>query len=182
VTRAQARERLGVSPDEFVYLHVGRCRPYKGLEALMTAFPQVAPPAELIIAGKFSSSAYQREILARADTLAKVLVVPRSIADDELQLYLNACDCVVLPYRAVLTSGTALLALSFGRPVIAPDMGAMRDHVAPGSGILYDPAQPDGLLRAMQDIRSRRFDAEAIKGQAREFSWSRLAGLLLDMR
>jgi beta-1,4-mannosyltransferase len=50
--------------------------------------------------------------------------VPRA----EVQHLFVASDLVVLPYRRILNSGTVLLALSFGRPVLVPDLGAMREQ------------------------------------------------------
>jgi glycosyltransferase involved in cell wall biosynthesis len=40
---------------------------------------------------------------------------------------LGAADLIVLPYDHILQSGTALLALSFDRPVLVPDRGAMSE-------------------------------------------------------
>ena len=42
------------------------------------------------------------------------------VPDGEVQHYLLAADAVVLPFKEILTSGSAMLALSFGRPVVAP--------------------------------------------------------------
>ena len=47
----------------------------------------------------------------------------RYIPDAELQVWLRAADVVVLPFRDILTSGSAILALSFGRAVVAPALG-----------------------------------------------------------
>jgi len=38
---------------------------------------------------------------------------------------MNAADLVVLPYLDILNSGSAIWALSFGRPVLLPNRGAM---------------------------------------------------------
>jgi hypothetical protein len=46
---------------------------------------------------------------------------------DDMQLYLNAADLVVLPYGETLNSGAAILALSFDRPVLGPDRGAFAE-------------------------------------------------------
>jgi beta-1,4-mannosyltransferase len=62
------------------------------------------------------------------------------IPEDEMQLFLNAADLVVLPYRDVLNSGAALLALSFNTPVLTPDAGALpelREQVGPAWVKLY---------------------------------------------
>jgi beta-1,4-mannosyltransferase len=40
---------------------------------------------------------------------------------------LRAADLVVLPYREILNSGSAILALSFARPVLVPAQGAMTE-------------------------------------------------------
>ena len=42
-----------------------------------------------------------------------------------MQLFLNAADLLVFPYRDILNSGSALLGLSFDRPVLVPKLGAM---------------------------------------------------------
>jgi glycosyltransferase involved in cell wall biosynthesis len=180
VTAAESRARLNIGAEEFLYLHIGRCKPYKGLEALISAFRSTPPPARLLIAGKFSSTDYLEEIKAIASRTPNVQVVPHSIPDDELQVYLNAADCVALPYREILTSGTALLAMSFGRPVVAPDLGSMRDHVNEASGILYDAARADGLAQALNEVRTRRFEPSATVEHVRQFTWSDLATLLLQ--
>ena len=181
LTRAQSRTKLGLPANEFLYLFIGRCRPYKGLETLIEAFKRVSQPARLLIAGSFSPPQYLEGIASLAKRTPNVDLVPRSIPDEDMQLYLNAADCVVLPYRDVLTSGTALLALSFGRPVVAPDLGSIRDHVDAQSGELYAADQPLGLQGALQSVRSLTFDSSAIREHARKFTWSSLAGILLDI-
>jgi len=179
LTAMQSRAKLGIGANDFVYLHLGRCRPYKGLEALIDAFRSVAGPARLVIAGKFSSDSYLKQITAIAAAVPNVNLIPRAIPDDEIQVYLNASDCVVLPYREILTSGTALLALSFGRPVVAPNLGSMPDHVDAASGILYDSTRPDALAEAMRDVSARTFDPSATLKQARQFTWAAMADLVL---
>ncbi len=180
VSRDDSRRRLNVRPEEFVYLFVGLCKPYKGLEVLIEAFTHAPRPARLVIAGKFPSEQYLLQIASLVQATPGVELVPYFIPDRELQCYLNASDCVVLPYRSILTSGAAMLALSFGRPVVAPDLGAMRDHVDADCGLLYPAHEPQGLAQAMQQVRTRQFDPAAIMARARRFTWKHLAALLLD--
>ena len=47
--------------------------------------------------------------------------------DSRLGLMLRAADLVVLPYRAIQNSGSAILALSADRPVVVPALGAMTE-------------------------------------------------------
>ena len=181
ITRGESRARLNLPAGEFVYLFIGACRPYKGLESLIEAFAAMPRPARLLIAGKFTSPHYLDEIQALVRKTPAVELVPESIPDDELQLYLNAADCVVLPYRAILTSGTAMLAMSFGRPVVAPDLGGITDHLDFRCGLLYDADDPQGLTNALLRIRSLSFESAAIIENARRFGWSQLVGALLEV-
>jgi hypothetical protein len=50
----------------------------------------------------------------------------RWIPPREVSLLFAACDLVVLPYRRILNSGAARLAMTLGRPVLLPDLGLMR--------------------------------------------------------
>jgi len=63
---------------------------------------------------------------------------------------MNAADVVVLPYRHILSSGAALLAMSFGKPCIAPGIGCLADVLDASGAFLYDPKREAGLFESMQ--------------------------------
>ena len=46
-------------------------------------------------------------------------------ASDGIVAGFAAADLVVLPFREIMNSGSAVLALSFDRPVLVPEMGSM---------------------------------------------------------
>jgi len=96
-------------------------RPYKGLERILEVFPQVqAPEVSLLIRGHSSSRDYV-EGLARAAAADSRITFEAGFLDDaELVRSVTSCEIIVLPYRRVLNSGVALLALSLDRPVLAP--------------------------------------------------------------
>jgi glycosyltransferase involved in cell wall biosynthesis len=58
---------------------------------------------------------------------------------------------VVLPFRDILTSGSAILALSHGRPVIAPAMGCLPGTLPADATFLYDPDAEGALAGAMRE-------------------------------
>jgi glycosyltransferase involved in cell wall biosynthesis len=97
-----------------------------------------------------------------------------------VQNYVAAADALVLPYTEILTSGSAMLGLSFGIPVIVPDIGGMADVITEECGLLYDANAADGLFRSMNDIRSRKYSAPAIVQYARRFDWSISAEALVS--
>ncbi len=180
--RAQARALLGLRPEAFVYGFVGSCKPYKGLEELITAFGRQAGDCLLMIAGHFQSAHYLAEIRLRLAALpaGRVVLIERFLSDDEIYTHVAAIDALVLPFREVLTSGSLLLGLSFGTPVVAPRIGAVVDVMNQHTGVLYDPQQPQALAEAMQQVRSVRFDASQIIEHARTLTWNSAASALLD--
>lgn len=182
ISRAAARERLGIAAQDYVYAFVGTCKPYKNLEQLLRVFATVADGARLLVVGNFQSQQYLasiRELIASLPA-ARVQLEARFIDDAEMQVYLRAADSVMIPYREILTSGSAMLALGFARPVVVPRLGALVDLVDDSCGVLYDPDDPDGLRRAMAEIRGRSFDERAIQDRAREFRWEDAAQVVVD--
>lgn len=177
IPRAVARNRLRIEESSFMFLFVGLCRPYKNLEYLVRSHADLNDDSVLWIVGRFPSNTYYSAVRKSTDARNDGRVEIRNgfVSDDELQVYLNACDVVVIPYREVLTSGSVMLALSFGRPIIAPNIGALAEVVTEECGVLYDPSCEDGLHKAMLSARSRRFRCEAILERARCFSWRRSA-------
>ena len=85
--------------------------------------------------------------LARARSNPDVVVDARRLPADELSLPLRASDVIVLPYRDSLNSGALLLALSFGRPVIAAASPHVSETVGPDASITFDPEDRAALLR-----------------------------------
>jgi glycosyltransferase involved in cell wall biosynthesis len=178
IDRATARLRLGFQDGAQVFLFIGAVRRYKGIEQLIEAFAKVcAPNARLVIAGRPSDPgiALQLRLASAADP--RIALRLEFIPPDELQVYLRACDVVVLPFRDILTSGSAILALSFGRPVIAPSIGCIPETIPRDAGVLYDPADPEGLPRALLEAVSTDWSAieDSALARARELSWSSIA-------
>jgi len=97
-----------------------------------------------------------------------------------MQVYLRACDVLVTPYNEVLSSGSAILGLSFGRPVIAPAIGCLKDLIVEGCGFLYDPSQPDGLQDAMRAAMDVKFDEAHIMAEASKLDWRESAKIVVN--
>jgi beta-1,4-mannosyltransferase len=151
VSRAAAREKLAIKDSEVVFLFLGAVRPYKGVLELIDAFRTLATDhALLVIAGRPLNDDFARKIEIAGKALDNVRFHPGFVQDEEIQVYMNAADIVVLPYRHVLSSGAALLAMSFGKPCIAPAIGCLADVLDASGAFLYDPECEAGLLESMR--------------------------------
>jgi glycosyltransferase involved in cell wall biosynthesis len=126
ITRADARTELGIDSERTVLVSVGQIRPYKNLPGLIDAARGVEDPLLLLgIAGKPDGEASAARLRTGASADPRVRLELERLDDARMAAWLRAADAVVLPYRRILNSGSAILALSAGRPVIAPAIGAM---------------------------------------------------------
>jgi len=169
---------LGLADNAFVYLSLGQIRHYKGIDNLVAAFSQLNDAtSELVIAGNVHDPIYGEELAQLSCGRAGIHTWFQYVPDSDLQYFMNACDVCVLPYRDVTTSGAAILAFSFGKPIIAPALGGFTELATNGRGIVYNPTADDGLLCALQQARCTDMDEAGQKALtwAREHEWRVLA-------
>lgn len=130
--RKDCRERLGIPENAKVVLFFGWIREYKNVPGLIAAFRGLNDSqAALCLAGrefpKSGASKSGRSVQELASGDARIHMHLRHVPNEEVQTFFGAADLVALPYREILNSGTALLALSFNRPVLVPNKGAMAE-------------------------------------------------------
>jgi len=178
MSRTDARAWLGVSEDAFVVATLGQLRPYKGMEDLLAAFHAWGDKqAVLIIAGHGGSPDYVRKIRSLAAWDRRVRVDVGYVPSHLIQAYLNAADYCAVPYRRATTSGAAILALSFGVPLIAPAREPFASLVAGKAGILFDPSTRDGLKHALEEAKQsdRAAASRAAWEVAQSLDWMGIA-------
>jgi beta-1,4-mannosyltransferase len=124
---ADAREQLGISRHATVLLFFGQIREYKNVPELIRAFRESHGNTVLCVAGKPNSDGLTTEVRREAALDPRVLLHLHDVPNERVPIYFRAAELIVLPYRDILNSGTALLSLSFNRPVLVPDRGAMRE-------------------------------------------------------
>jgi glycosyltransferase involved in cell wall biosynthesis len=147
---ADARRRLGLSGQARVILFFGFLRPYKGLELLLSAWRKLnVRDAILLLAGESLIPGYTAELARLIQATPGVRHLDRFAPPDEVAVLFSAADAVVLPFRAVQTSGSVLLAMSYGRPVIAPRLGELPETLGDAADLLFTPGDEDDLRRQL---------------------------------
>jgi O-antigen biosynthesis protein len=158
VNRVQARQRFGLSEKQTVFMFLGQIRKYKGIGNLIYAFSQIQldfPNTHLLIAGMPKEPMELEALIANSEAKNKITLIQQYISGEMLQWFFSAVDVVVLPYRKILTSGSMLNAMSFGRPVIAPRVGMTEEIISDGhNGFLYELGKMESLIQAMSKIAS----------------------------
>jgi glycosyltransferase involved in cell wall biosynthesis len=171
VTRETAREVLGILNDATVLLYLGQIRGYKNVPVLIQMFRRLdAPRLFLLVAGQPTDATLERAVRDAGAGDSRVRLSLSFLPDEALQLYLNAADLLVLPYHEILNSGTAILGLSFDRPVLVPAKGALKelqDLVGPAwvrtfEGALSGEALSEALAWARTVGRAPRAPLDAL--------------------
>ena len=158
LSAAEAKRRLGLGATEKAILFFGRITPYKGLDCLVEAFQQNSDCDDwrLIIAGQLMPGSEEHghaieEAIQEDLSRGRILLNRDFIPDNEVEVYFKAADVLALPYRDIYQSGVLFLGYSFGLPVIAADVGSLKQDIVEGeTGFVCKPSDPIDLARAIE--------------------------------
>jgi glycosyltransferase involved in cell wall biosynthesis len=184
ISRAEARRSFGLTDQDFVYLFFGNVRSNKGVEHLLETFLAMEGADRRFLFAARICSDYSARVVERARHADPRIILRESdfYRNDEFQWFFNAADVAVFPFTDILTSGSAVTALSFYCPVIVPAIGCLPQQVDAAVGVVYDPAVPDALQRALEQASSLRRDAlrPAMEQRLRDISWEKIASKTLE--
>jgi glycosyltransferase involved in cell wall biosynthesis len=189
MTREKAREVLGLDQQRKTILFFGNIAPYKGLEHLVRALVDVSrndPNICVLVAGRTKGApeyweSVQREITSNGLN-DKIILRTEYIPDEQVEGYFKAADVLVLPYVSIFQSGVLSLGYSFGLPVIAADVGSLKEEIVEGkTGLVFSHEKPSDLAGKIEayfgselyrDLERRRQD---IRNYANEqYSWDKV--------
>ncbi len=180
--KSDARAALDLPLDARVLLYFGVIRPYKNVPTLIETFSRVADDDDvLLVAGNPHTDDLRAAVSDAAGTDDRIRTRLEYIPDEDVPTYMLAADAIVLPFRDTLTSGSAVLAMSFGRAFVSPRLGCLPELAGEnGTGcgaVLYDPDDPEGLATALRSLDG--LDLESMGAQNREritgYDWTNVA-------
>jgi glycosyltransferase involved in cell wall biosynthesis len=183
-SRAECRTSLGLPHDACMLLIFGRIAPYKGVETLLEALADLEDDFVLVVAGAPVSQAYRRrleDLIKDHPRRANIVCRFEFVENADIATYFRAADALVMPYRHIDQSGVLFLAFRFGLPVVAFDVGALREYIQDGIGVLVSGGA-DELARGIRLFRdNRRLNgAEHMPDHAQRFRWERVVEPLLN--
>ena len=185
--KEEMRRKLGISKDAVVVLTVRRLVYKNGIDTLIeTANIAVKknPKIIFLVVGKgpdFNNVQLRIEQLG----IEKNFRLTGFVKDEDLPFYYNAADFFVLPSK----SGeglplVALEAMACGLPVIATNVGGIREILMKDYGKLVPPNQPELLDRAILefcnvDFSSRKKELRAVMEE--KYSWDKNVERLIEI-
>lgn len=172
IGRNQKRIMLGLNADDCVIVNVANIRVEKGQEILIRAFKQVAdkePKAKLLIVGSATDAQLTRALKDLTQGLGLAESVIFLGKREDVSEILSASDIFVL---SSLTEGlpiSVLEAMAAGIPVVATDVGGIREIIEDGkNGILVPSNSEDKLSAAIVSLLNDKNKAQGLSREGRE--------------
>ncbi len=171
--KAAARTSLSLPETGFVVLMLGELRPYKRIPLGIEAFRLTAAAGDrLVIAGR-SDRRVLNDIRRAAAGDPCVIVIPRRLTREEVGLLHEASDAFLMSHHGSFTSGSAVMALSLGCPVVGPPTPHLLALGPEPRVFLAEDDSPGALARALGRRRlAGHVAAEDLRQWARShLSW-----------
>ncbi len=184
--REATRLRLGIPRGAFVFLAFGQLRGYKGIGSLLDAFRALPDEkARLLVAGRASDGDAAVRVRAAAAIDPRIVPWLEVVPDEDVADLYAAADVAVVARADGGTSGSLVLALTLGTPVVAAATGAYPELVRRDAGWLFDPKDPGALEAALASALASGHElaarAKAAAASADALDWDVVAARLAEL-
>jgi D-inositol-3-phosphate glycosyltransferase len=186
IEKGIARQELQLNDSANIILFVGRIVPLKGIEKLLKAMTYLKDNKfKLIIVGgdEYSNHEVNRlKKLTRRLHLKDSVVFLNSIDQKILPYYYSAADVCVIPSYLESFGLTALESLACGTPVVATDVGYMRNIIQEAkTGYVLNDNDPRNLADKISELLSiPDLNAHSIRASITKYNWSNISKAILS--
>lgn len=181
VGKKEAKEHLGLDPEENYALFFGFIRDYKGLDLAISAYAEAGLKGtnyKLLVAGEFyADEEGYMELIREKGVGEQVVLRTDFIPDGEVKYYFCASDLVVQPYKTATQSGISQIAYHFNKPMVVTNVGGLPEIVPDGKvGFVVEKsadAIAGAILRFYREQLEQQFSQEAAR-EKEQYSWQRM--------
>ncbi len=195
----EAKQFIGLKPEDRMVLFVGRIEPLKGVDTLIHAIscPEIQKlhkPVHLAIIGGEPDALPENmtDEMVRLQNLCDELCVDRMVVflgkrgQDTLPYYYSAAEVLVMPSLYESFGMVALEAMACGTPVVASEVGGLGYLVQDGqTGYTIPDSDPDALCdklsRLLGDSHMRETMGTNAAQYALDYAWGKIAEQLIEV-
>ncbi len=157
---AEARARLGLPEGGHRFLSIGFLQRHKGFDLAVEAVDRLNGDVHLDIVGSArvehpEIATYVAELAGRCAEVPNATLHQTYVSDLEFDLWLQAADAPVLPYREIWSSGVLERARLFGTQVVASDLPQLRDQAPEDTLFVADVEELSVVMDKLRSAGSR---------------------------
>lgn len=153
--QALLKHDLGIQPNDFVFIFVGRLVGDKGINELISAFSQLETPnSKLLLVGPFETELdpLQPETLKVIETHPNIISVGYQ---SDVRPYFAVSDCLVFPSYREGFPNVVMQAGAMGLPSIVTDINGCNEIIIEGeNGTIIPVKNVAAIVEAMQKMCS----------------------------
>jgi len=155
---SEVRQKLGIGDSRPVFGFFGYLLPQKGFNFLLKSWSRINPRCILLALVHSDKPGEEKAIkkqIVKTGIRNRVIFKFGFVSEQELALYYQACDAILLPYKKTFKgeSGTMALALSYNIPVIVANVGRVGEVIRQNNlGIVFEPESPSALKEAIDQF------------------------------
>jgi teichuronic acid biosynthesis glycosyltransferase TuaC len=178
VDKKAARQSLGLPENLKIVLNISRLYKVKGQKYLISAINDIAKERNDLVCYIGGTGPLKNDLEQQIASLnlQEYVKLAGFIPDEQMNLWMNACDLFVLPSLSESFGIVQLEALACGRPVVATRNGGSEEIVISAEyGLLVEPADPEELAEKILVALDREWDRETILRYAERYTWENIA-------
>lgn len=185
LNREEALSTLNLESENKYLLFFGFIRDYKGLDLLIEALSELPTDYHIIVAGEvYGSFEKYQKLIDNLGLSERVHLFTEYISDSEVSIYFSASDVCMLPYKGATQSGITAISHHFNLPIIATDVGGLKENTRHGeTGLIVDHPEPKLISKAVEEYFLGDFKfgfSRNIEAQKSENSWENFAQKIIE--
>jgi glycosyltransferase involved in cell wall biosynthesis len=187
ISKAKARENLGLKIEDKLLVFFGFIRHYKGLDMLLEALADhriKEQNIKLLVAGEFyEDEQLYKKLIADYGLEERIVLHNHFIADKEVKDFICAGDCIVQPYRNATQSGVTPLAYHFEKPMIVTKVGGLPALVPHQKAGLVAEPNVAGIAEAILQFYEfgESYFLPFLLEEKKKLSWQKLTAAILQL-
>jgi glycosyltransferase involved in cell wall biosynthesis len=186
-SKSEARTNLHLPIDQKIILFFGFIRDYKGLDLLLEAMssPEMKDQnIKLVVAGEFYANREKYESMVSSLRIENQLYWHTDfIPDAKIADYFSAADAVILPYKASTQSGVTQIAFYYDLPIIATNVGGIKEMVENNTHGLIVDANAQSISKGILNFYAndnREIYRQNIARDKSNYSWAAFVEAILN--
>ena len=187
ISKSHARSQLGLSHTDNLLLFFGKIDEYKGLDLVINTLDEFSLGTfRLLIAGRFANIDYEKKIkqmIRFSKCRNNIHLYDKFILNHDVEVFFRSSDVLIVAYKQIYQSGVLFLSLRFGIPIIATNVGSLKEFIGKDIGVITKTNDVDGLANSLTYFFDNRnkFSNEKIIEKSRNYQWKNTCQTVLSI-